>query len=105
MKQSLLDILKGRFLVDKDAVKNWRFMVFLAVLALVMIASSHSAEKKVHLLGELDKRTKELRSEYVDLRAQLMKLKMESVVVKKMEARGVKPSSVPPKMIKVKSEE
>lgn len=101
MKKGIADILKGRFLVNEDAVKNWRFIVFSAVLVLVMIGSSHKAEKKVHRIGELDRMTKELRSEYVDLRSQLMKVKMESSVVKKMNERGLKTSEIPPKMIKV----
>ena len=104
MKEKIRDILRGKFLVNEDAVKNWRFMLFLAVLALVMISSSHNAENKVHYLAKLDKKVKELRSEYVDLRSNLMKLKMESTVVKKMEARGLLVSDVPPKMIKVTEE-
>ena len=101
MRNKLLNILKGRFLVDDDAFKNWRFIGFSVLLLLVMIASSHHTEKKVFLIGDLDKKVKELRSEYVDLRSQLMKLKMESKVIVKMHKRGLKSSSVPPKKIKV----
>ena len=101
MKNKLLNILKGRFLVDDDAIKNWRFIGFSVVLLLVMIASSHHAEKKVYAIGDLDKKVKELRSEYVDLRSQLMKLKMESKVAIKMNKRGLKSSDVPPKKIRV----
>lgn len=101
MKTRILNILKGGFLVDKDAAKNWRFIGFSILLVLVMIASSHKAENKVYAIGDLDKKVKELRSEYVDLRAQLMKLKMESKVAEKMKIRGLKSSEVPPKKIKV----
>ena len=101
MKTKLLNILKGRFLVNEDAVKNWRFIGFSILLVLIMISSSHKAEKKVFEIGDLDKRVKELRSEYVDLRSQLMKLKLESKIAVKMNARGLKSSEVPPKKIKV----
>ena len=101
MKNKLLNILKGRFLVDDDAVKNWGFIGFSVLLVLVMIASSHHAENKVYAIGDLDKKVKELRSEYVDLRSQLMKLKMESKVALKMTKRGLKSSDVPPKKIRV----
>ena len=104
MKDKIVAILKGQFLVSEDSVKNWRFIVFAAFLALMMIASAHNAEKKVHEIAELDKRSKELRSEYVDVRSILMKLKMESEVVKKIAHRGLVSSNVPPKKIKVKSE-
>lgn len=101
LKNKLLNILKGRFLVNEDAVKNWRFIGFSIILVLIMISSSHKAEKKVYAIGDLDKRVKELRSEYVDLRSQLMKLKMESKIAVKMNERGLKSSEVPPKKIKV----
>jgi len=101
LKNKLLNILKGRFLVDDDAIKNWRFIGFSVVLLLIMIASSHHAEKKVFAIGDLDSRVKELRSEYVDLRSQLMKLKMESKVAEKMKTRGLRSSEVPPKKIRV----
>jgi hypothetical protein len=101
LRNKFLNILKGGFLVDEDSFKNWRFIGFSVLLVLVMIASSHQAEKKVFLIGDLDKKVKELRSEYVDLRSYLMKVKMESKIVKKMNKRGLKPSEVPPKKIKV----
>lgn len=104
MKKKLIDLLKGRFLVNEDAVKNWRFIVFSAFLVLIMIGSSHKTEEKVYYIGELDKKTKELRSEYVDLRSRLMKMKMESTVVEKMKERGLKVSEAPPKKIKVVTE-
>lgn len=48
MKKGFYNVLKANFLISEDAVKNWRFIVFCTVLAIVMIASSHNAEKKVH---------------------------------------------------------
>ena len=99
------DILKGKFLVDEDAFKNWRMIIFLSVLALIMIASSHRADEKVHEIADLKDEVAELRSEAVDSRVNLWKLKTSSSVAKALEARGVKPSNVPPKKIKVKLEE
>jgi len=97
----LYAILKARFLVNEDAVKNWKFIIFLIVLAMIMIANIHWYEKKVFQIVELNKEVKELRSEFVDRRSELMKLKMESTISKKMEARQILPSSIPPTKIKV----
>lgn len=99
------DILKGKFLVDEDAFKNWRMIIFLSVLALIMIASSHRADEKVHEIADLKDEVAELRSEAVDSRVNLWKLKTSSSVAKALEARGVKPSNIPPKKIKVKTAE
>ncbi len=97
----LYAILKARFLVNEDAVKNWKFIIFLIFLAMIMIANIHWYEKKVFQIVELNKEVKELRSEFVDRRSELMKLKMESTISKKMEVRQIGPSSVPPTKIKV----
>lgn len=103
MKNNINDILKGKFLVDEDAFKNWRMIIFLSVLALIMIASSHRADEKVHEIARLKEQVEELRSEAVDSRVSLWELKTMSSVAKALEHRGVQPSNVPPKKIKVKT--
>ena len=102
MKNGVYDILKARFLIEDDSIKNWRFIVFLIVLAIIMIANTQSFEKKVYKINELTNQVKELRSEFVDRRSELMKLKMESTVSAKMVEKQIFPSTVPPTKIKVK---
>ncbi len=87
--------------MSDDSFKNWRFIIFLSVLALIMIASSHSADKKVHRIAQLNNDVKELKSEYVDVRMTLMQAKLESKIIKAMEKRGLKPSLMPPQKIKI----
>jgi hypothetical protein len=107
MKNGVYSILKARFLINEEAnaAKNWRFIVFLIVLAIIMIANTQRYEQKVFRIIELTNDVKELRSEFVDRRSELMKLRMESTVSEKMEAKQIYPSSVPPTKIKVKKEE
>lgn len=69
-----------------------------------MIASSHSADKKVHKIAGLNNEVKELRSAFVDGRKKLMGLKMESSVILKMKEKGLSSSVIPPKKIKVKTQ-
>ena len=105
MKKNFYNILKGKFLVSDDAFRNWRFIIFLSVLALVMIASSHSADKKVHQIAKMNNEVKELKSEYVDVRMKLMRSKMESKLIKAMEGRGLNPSITPPNKIIITTKE
>jgi hypothetical protein len=105
MKNGVYSILKARFLLDDDAIKNWRFIVFVIFLAIVMIANTQSYEQKVFKIADLTDEVKELRSEFVDRRSELMKLRMESSIAEKMEAKQIKPSTVPPMKIKVKEED
>ena len=103
MKKNFYNIIKGKFLVSDDAFRNWRFIIFLSFLALIMIASSHSADKKVHKIAQLNNNVKELKSEYVDVRMKLMQTKMESRIIKAMEARGLKSSETPPQIVRITS--
>ena len=102
MKNGVYDILKARFLIEDDAIKSWRFIVFLIVLAIIMIANTQRFEQKVFKIAELTNQVKELRSEFVDRRSELMKLRMESTVSEKMVERQIFPSTVPPIKIKVR---
>ncbi len=101
-KDALYNILKGGFLVEKDAQKNWGFIIFLTGLALLMIASSHEIDQKVQKIATLNKQKRELRSKFVATRSDLMKLKMESTIKKELEKNGFYSYSTPPKKIKVK---
>ena len=69
MKKNLVALLKGRFLVSGDAPRNWLFIVFISLLATVMIASSHSADRKVHDIAALNEEVRQLRSEFVEVRS------------------------------------
>lgn len=70
-----------------------------------MIASSHSADRKVHEIAQLTEEVKELNSEFVDGRKKLMDLKMESNVREKLAKKGLGPSDAPPQKIKVRKQE
>lgn len=104
MKYGIYNIIKAKFLVNEDAVKNWKFIVFLVGLAIIMIANTHNYEKKIYQITDLTNEVKELRSEFVDRRSELMKIKMESNIADQMLAKEIFPSSVPPKKIKVARE-
>jgi len=103
-KQTLYNILKGKFLVDEDAPKNWYMLVFLAGLALVMIASSHGIDKKVQEIAILNKQMREKRDIFIATRSDLMKLKMESSIIKKLAEKGLFIPENPPQKIVVKAE-
>ena len=104
MKKSIYSILRGKFLISDDSFKNWRIIIFVSALAVVMIASSHSADEKVHEIAKLTNEVKELRSAFVDGRSKLMRLKMESTIIEKVAEKGIEISEIPPKKIKVKSQ-
>ncbi|MDO5607245.1 MAG: FtsL-like putative cell division protein [Capnocytophaga sp.] len=101
-KDEIVNILKGKFLVEgSEATKNWTFIFFLFFLAIIMIASSHSTDKKVHEIAKLNEQVNELKSEFVDVRSRLQRIKLESTLVEQLKAHGLKQPSEPPQKIKV----
>lgn len=79
--------------------------MFISALAVVMIASSHSADRKVHEIASINEEVKELRSIFVEGRSKLMRMKMESNVRKRLKEKGLVPSTIPPKKIRVATQE
>ena len=99
MKNGLIDILKGKFLVSGDAPKNWTFILFASSLVALMIASAHSADKKVHQVAALNEEVRQLRSEFVAMRSHVQQMKLESSVRTAVVENGLGPSEVPPQKI------
>ncbi|OAD45224.1 FtsL-like putative cell division protein [Polaribacter atrinae] len=101
VKKGLYDFLRGSFLTDDAAFNNWRIIIFVVMLLLIMITSAHKAERKVIQISILNKQKRELRAVYVDTGTILMRMKMESSIREKAKARGLEPLKSPPKKIKV----
>ena len=101
VKKGIYDFLRGSFLTDESAFKNWRIIIFVVALLLIMISSAHSADKKVIEISQLNKKKRELRAEYVDTGTILMRMKMESNIRQKVKSRGIFPSQSPPQKIKI----
>lgn len=91
-------------MIDDDAIKHWRFIIFLVLLAIVMIANTHRFEQKLFRIADLNVENKELRSKFADTKTELMKLKMESTISRKMSDIGIFPPETPPIKIKVVNE-
>tara|TARA_B110000503_G_scaffold115102_1_gene173210 strand:- start:901 stop:1227 length:327 start_codon:yes stop_codon:yes gene_type:complete len=101
VKKGVYDFLRGSFLTNESAFNNWRIIIFVVALLLIMISSAHNADKKAIKISELNKRKRELRAGYVDTGTILMRMKMESSIREKAKERGLIPSTIPPKKIKV----
>ena len=97
----LNNIIKAKFLVEGQSLKNWLFIIYIVFWTLVLIANNHFYEQKMMKAKDLTEQVKELRSEFVDKRSELMQLRMESNVSKKMEFYQILPSKKKKKKVKV----
>ena len=96
MKNKIINIIRGSFLVDEKSTSNWLYIFLFLILSIIMISSSHSIDKKVYRIAKLNEEIKLLRSEFVDTRTVLMTLKMESSIKNKLFEKGIKTSQKPP---------
>jgi len=95
MKNFLL-FLNLNFLLNHDSLKNWRIIIFVSLLALIMIYSGHSAENKIFKIAKLNESINELKNEFIDKRSQLIQLKMESKISLKLIHLDLLPANKPP---------
>ena len=102
--KKLLSILRMEFLVNDYGFKNWRVILFLSLLSLIMIASGHAADRKIFQIAQLNDDLKMLKSEFVEQRTALMNLKMETKIMKELGPLGIGPAKTPPIKIVVKQE-
>ena len=93
--------LRDRVWRDESSLKNWRMLIFVVLLLLIMISSAHSADAKVVEIAELNKEKRRLRAEYIDTSTILMRMKLESSIRAKVKNEGLNPAEKPPKKIKV----
>ncbi len=97
---SIWSIIKAEYLINENATKNWLFVLMLIVMGLTIINLSHSADAKVKEIVRLNKEIKALRSEYVELKAKVMKRKMASDVINRLKAENfVLPKKPPVKIV------
>ena len=100
VKDNIFGFLRGEFLLNEEAFKNWRMVLFIIFLLMLMVRSGHITDEKVLKIAKLNKQERELRAEYIALRSQSMKLKLESNVEKKVKNLGLFPSKEPAHIIK-----
>ena len=89
-------LFKMEFLVNDQAFRNWRMIIYLSILALIMIASGHSTDRKIFKIAQLNDELKMLKSEFIEQRTELMNLKMETKIMRELQPLGIGPAKIPP---------
>lgn len=105
MKTGILNLLKGTFLVQEGASKNWRFILFIFLLAGLMITASHQVDQKVIQIAQASKELQSVRSEFVSVREQVMHKRMETQLAAALRNQGVFPPDKAPVKIIVQANE
>jgi predicted transcriptional regulator YheO len=77
-------------------VKNIRFFLFLAALAIIYIYNGHHAERAIKDINRTSREMKDLQYEFKMIRKDWMFMTKQSEVVKAVEPFGIKEIKEPP---------
>ena len=90
-------------LIDKQSlVRFMPFVFFLTLLAVIYIGNSYMAEHTIRQIDQTEKDLKELRSEYISGKTELMFRSKQTEVAAAVAPLGLKESTVAPRKIVVK---
>ena len=99
MIKKIIDIVAGKFILEKTNAKTVRFILFIFCFALIMIYSSHSVDRKIFEINKLNDELKIVESNYLKTRKALMTSRMESTIRVQLSDKEIKPSLNPPTKI------
>jgi hypothetical protein len=103
LAKGLSSVFSGTFLTNENNVKHLPFIFFLAFIAILYIANGYYADDKIREVNKISNQLKELRSEYISTKSELMFASKQSEVAKSAEKLGLKQPVVPPTKIEVDS--
>lgn len=102
--RSLINVISGSFLSKEKTVQYLPFVFYLTFIAICYIANGYFAENKVRQMNKLTSELKELRSEFIITKSDLMFISKQSEVAKAALQQGIKESKEPPQKIVIKSD-
>jgi hypothetical protein len=87
-------------LIDRAAlIKVMPFVFFLTFLAVIYIANSYMAENTIRDIDHIERDLKELRSEYISGKSELMVKSKQTEVAVSVAPLGIKESTIAPRKI------
>ncbi len=101
---SIMDVFNGNFLTRDGAIASLPFVLFITFICLCYIGNGYYAEDTVRAINTVGAELKELKTEYIITKTDLMFNSKQSQVARALETQGVKESVVPPKKIVVYKE-
>lgn len=100
--RGFLQVLDGTFLTKENFMQLLPFVFFLTGLAIVYIANSYYSERTIRDIQNINTELKELRSEFITTKSELMFRSKQSEVANSVADLGIEESRMPPKKIIIK---
>ena len=103
LAKGLSKIFGGSFLSDDRTIQHIPFILFLALIAILYIANGYYADDKIREVNKISNQIKELRTEYISSKSDLMFISKQSQVAAAVDSLGLKEPVVAPMKIQVDS--
>ena len=103
LAKALSAVFSETFLTNERTLQHLPFIIFLAIAAIFYIGNGYYADGKIREVNKVSHQLKELRSEYISTKSELMFASKQSEVAKAMESEGLKEPVIPPIKIEVDS--
>lgn len=103
LAKGLSKIFGGAFLSDDRTIQHMPFIFFLALIAILYIANGYYADDKIREVNKISNQIKELRTEYISSKSDLMFISKQSQVAAAVETLGLKEPVVAPMKIEIDS--
>ena len=103
MGRAVKEVMSGEVFGSEQLIKHLPFVVFLVFLGLIYIGIGFSAEGSVRQINKDKSELKEMRSEYITIKSDLMYATKQSELIKILHQRGLtlEESFQPPKKIEI----
>jgi hypothetical protein len=103
LAKGLSKIFGGSFLSDERTIQHVPFILFLAFIAILYIANGYYADDKIREVNRVSNEIKELRTEYISSKSDLMFMSKQSQVALAVDTLGLKEPVVAPMKIEMDS--
>lgn len=103
LAKGLSKIFGGSFLSDDRTTQHIPFVVFMAFIAILYIANGYYADDKIREVNKVTNQIKELRTEYISSKSDLMFISKQSQVAAAVDTLGLKEPVVAPMKIETDS--
>jgi hypothetical protein len=103
VERFLYQMVDGTFLEGVITPSNLPYALFLALIIGLYIANTYNAEHNVRNTARIEKELKELSSEYITMKSDLMFLSNQSQVAQRVSAIGLYEADEPPHKLFIQS--
>lgn len=90
------NIINGNFLASNNSVKQLPFVFFLVMMCMLYIANTYYAERNIRSINKLTREIKQLHSDYITSKSDLMAVSKQSEISKKSVEQGLLESTQSP---------